>query len=185
MAKFLATEPQSTEAWAKGAEGEARLASRLDRDLDRHATMLHDRRVPRTRGNIDHLVVAASGIWIIDAKNYSGKVECRGTGSWRSNEQRLYVGGRNQTKLVGAMGWQAEAVQVAIDSIGLGSVPVRRCLCFTDAEWGFFSKPFTIAGVWVGSPKALVAAVRSSDVLDAGTITTLSHHLSAWFPASR
>lgn len=82
VAKFFAEEPQSTTAWAKGASGEIRLANRLDRDLDGTATVLHDRKVPKTRGNIDHLVVAPTGIWIVDAKNYSGKVECRDVGGW-------------------------------------------------------------------------------------------------------
>lgn len=184
VAKFFSDEPQSTTAWKKGADGEARLANRLDRDLAGVATMLHDRKVPRTRGNIDHLAVAPTGIWIIDAKNYSGKVECRDVGNWRTTDQRLYVGSRNQTDLVIGMGWQADAVQRSIDSIGMGAVPIHRCICFTDAEWGFFSKPFTIDDVWVGWPKALVEAIQESVVLDAGTVTTLSHHLSTSFPAS-
>ncbi len=185
VAKFFAPEPQSIAAWAKGADGEGKIAKRLDRDLGSIATMLHDRKVPNTRGNIDHLVVAPTGIWIIDAKNYSGKVECRDVGNWRSDEQRLYVGGRNQTTLVRSMEWQADAVQASIDAIGLGAVPMHRYVCFTDAEWGFFAKPFRIGGVWVGWPKALVESVQGPAILDDGLVTTLAHQLSAWFPASR
>ncbi len=184
IAKFFTQEPQSIAAWAKGADGEGKIAKCLDRDLDDVATMLHDRKVPRTRGNIDHLVIAPTGVWIIDAKNYSGKVECRDIGNWRSDEQRLYVGGRNQTTLLSGMGWQADAVQESIDAIGLGAVPTHRYVCFTEAEWGFFAKPFRIDGVWVGWPKALVEAVQAPPILDDAAVTTLSHHLSAWFPAS-
>lgn len=185
VAKFFADEPQSTTAWAKGADGEVKLAKRLDRDLDGCATMLHDRKVPKTKGNLDHLVVAPTGVWIIDAKNYSGKVERRDVGNGRTIDQRLYVGGRNQTKLVASMGWQADAVQFALDSIGLGAVPIHRCICFTDAEWGFFSKPFTIEDVWIGWPKALAETIQGQPALDDAAVTTLSHHLSTWFPASR
>jgi hypothetical protein len=184
VAKFFADEPQSTKAWAKGADGEIRLAKRLDRDLAGFATVLHDRKVPKTRGNIDHLVVAASGIWIIDAKNYSGKVECRDVGDLRTIDNRLYVSNRNQTKLLAGMGWQGEAVQRAIDSIGFGDVPVHRCICFTSAEWDRFSKPFTIDEVWVGWPNAVISAIQTEQVLDPATTNTLSHHLSSWFPAS-
>ena len=184
VAKFFADEPQSTTAWAKGADGEIRLANRLDRDLDGIATVLHDRKVPLSRGNIDHLVVAPTGIWIIDAKNYSGKVECRDVGGWRTSDERLYVANRNRTKLVAGMGWQADAVRLAIEPIGFGAVPVHRCLCFTNAEWGLFSKPFVIDDVWIGWAKALVEAIHSTPVLDAAAVTTLSHHLSSWFPAS-
>jgi hypothetical protein len=42
--------------------------------------MLHDCRIPGSRANIDHLFVAASGIWIVDAKGDKGKVEQRDLG---------------------------------------------------------------------------------------------------------
>ena len=184
VAKFFADEPQSTTSWAKGADGEVRLASRLDRDLTGFATVLHDRKVPKTRGNIDHLVVGPSGVWIIDAKKFSGRVECRDVGGRRNPEKRLYVANRNQTKLVAGMGWQAVAVQLAIGSIGFGDVPIHRCICFVNPEWGVFAKSFTIDDVWIGLPKMLVKAIQAAPVLDPAAVTTLSHHLSSWFPAS-
>ena len=46
VVKFLLDDPQSTKAWAKGSEGERKLAAHLlCTDGDR-AVMLHDRRVP-------------------------------------------------------------------------------------------------------------------------------------------
>lgn len=39
-----------------------------------------DRKIPGTKANIDLLVIANSAVWIVDAKNYSGKVEFRTTG---------------------------------------------------------------------------------------------------------
>ncbi len=184
VAKFFAEEPQSTTAWAKGASGEIRLAKRLDRDLDGIATVLHDRKVPKTRGNLDHLVVAPTGIWIVDAKNYSGEVECRDVGNWKTIDNRLYVGNRDRTKLVTGMGWQADAVRLAIDSIGFGAVPIHRYICFTDAEWALFAKPFVIDDVRIGWAKALIDSIQTGLVLDTAVVTTLAHHLSSWFPAS-
>jgi Nuclease-related domain len=61
VVKFLSDDPQSTTAWAKGSEGERRLAAHLRTALGERAVLLHDRKVPGTRGNIDHLAVAASG----------------------------------------------------------------------------------------------------------------------------
>ena len=55
VVKFLSDDPQSTRAWAKGSEGERRLAGHLLRTVGDRAVLLHDRKVPRTRGNIDHL----------------------------------------------------------------------------------------------------------------------------------
>jgi len=38
---------------------------------------LHDRRVPGTKANIDHVAVGAGAVWVIDAKRYQGLVEHR------------------------------------------------------------------------------------------------------------
>jgi hypothetical protein len=37
-------------------------------------TVLNDRRVPGSRGNIDHVVVGAAGVYVIDAKRYQNAV---------------------------------------------------------------------------------------------------------------
>jgi hypothetical protein len=65
VVKFISNDPQST-AWAKGSEGERRLAAHLVRSVGDRAVLLHDHKVPGTRGNIDHLVVASSGVWVIE-----------------------------------------------------------------------------------------------------------------------
>ncbi|MEZ5249941.1 MAG: nuclease-related domain-containing protein [Ilumatobacteraceae bacterium] len=56
LVRALDKEPQSTTAWAKGAEGERRLASTLEAGLTTGAVVLHSRKVPKTRGDIDHLI---------------------------------------------------------------------------------------------------------------------------------
>src|SRR4051794_27144222 len=70
--KVVAGEPASTLAWAKGSAEERRLAASLTKRVGDRAVLLHDRKVPNTRGNIDHLAIAPSGIWLIDAKTYRG-----------------------------------------------------------------------------------------------------------------
>ena len=95
--KLLADEPASTTASVNGVEGERRLTRLLDTELV-DAVALHDRKVPTTRGNLDHLVIAPSGIWLIDARRDAGEVECRSTGVFGSGEPGLFVDGRNQTR---------------------------------------------------------------------------------------
>jgi hypothetical protein len=56
VVKFLSDDPQSIRAWAKGSEGERHLAERLQREVGDRAVLLHDRKVPGTRGNVDHIV---------------------------------------------------------------------------------------------------------------------------------
>ena len=161
--KVIAEEPQSTTAHAKGADGEERLGRHLSRDLSDIAVVLHDRRVPHTRGNIDHLVVAPSGIWVVDAKNYKGKVKRRDLGGWRRADLRLFVDNRDRTKLVEGLDWQVEAVSAVVERIGFGHVPIRPTLCFTDAEWGLFSKPIRMNEATVTWAKALVTEIRARD----------------------
>jgi hypothetical protein len=98
IAKFLSDDPQSTTAWAKGARGEELVAQILHQRLGDTAVLLHDCKVTGTRGNIDHLAIAASGVWIIDAERCRGKVERRDVGGLFRSDQRLYVGGRDRTK---------------------------------------------------------------------------------------
>jgi hypothetical protein len=184
IAKFMSDEPQTATAWAKGAEGERRLARRLNDELVDIAVVLHDRKVPKTRGNIDHLVVAPSGIWIIDAKNYNGKVERRDVGGWSSTNIQLFVGGRNQTKLLTGMDWQAAAVRAVLDPIGFAEAPVRTALCFTNSEWPMFAKPLQIDGVTITWPTKLIEAVRTTGPLDTTSIDTLARHLISKLPAS-
>ncbi|MDQ6616030.1 MAG: NERD domain-containing protein [Actinomycetota bacterium] len=123
MVKFLSDDRQSRIAWAKGSEGERRLAAHLLGALGDRALLLHDRKVPGTRGNIDHLAFASSGVWVIDAKSYAGMVEHRDIGGWLRSDLRLYVGGCDRTEIAGRMGWQLDAVRTGLDG---SVVPVLR-----------------------------------------------------------
>src|SRR4051794_40327228 len=55
----LSEDPQSTRAWRTGSAGEERLARFFELELPGGAVALHDRRIPRSRANIDHIVVSA------------------------------------------------------------------------------------------------------------------------------
>jgi hypothetical protein len=159
----VTTDPQSTTAWAKGAVGEERVGRRLDRLTETGALVLHDRRIPGTRANIDHVVVAPAGVWIIDTKNHSGTVELRDRGGWFRRDERLFVGGRERTKLVGGMTKQVEAVAQALDD---ATVPIYAVLCFTGADWALFAKPFVVDGVLVTWPRALIKVISQSKGYD-------------------
>lgn len=177
-------EPGHLTAWANGAAGERFLAAHLDRELAGMATVLHDRSVPTTNGNIEHLVVASSGIWIIDAKNYSGKVDLRNAGTSAQPDMALYVNNRNQTQLAEKMDWQFNAVRRVLDTVGFGVIPIYCCVCFTNAEWPMYAKPFEIGKVWVGWGDALTATITRDTYMGADAMATLSHHLNAQLPAT-
>ncbi len=181
VVKFLSDDPQSTKAWAKGSEGERKLAAHLLQIVGDRAVMLHDRRIPRSRANIDHLVVAASGIWIVDAKSYKGKVELRDVGGWLKTDNRLYVNGRDHTKLIGGLAKQIDAVLTAIED---ASVPIKAALCFVDSEWSLFAKPFQVRGVVVTWPRKLSEMIAEPGPLSRDQVMQIAESLAAYLPAA-
>jgi hypothetical protein len=154
----LSDEPQSTQAWRVGSKGERALGQYLESlHDDSRVIVLHDRRIPGSRANIDHIAICRSGIYAIDAKNYTGKVQRIDRGGWFSTDLRLYVGRRDCTKFVSGMEKQVAAIKSALGDALIEelSIDVKAALCFVDAEWSLFAKPFVLTDVWIGWAKAL------------------------------
>ena len=178
-------EPQSTRAWERGAVGEEKLARRLDELLARGARVLHDRRIPGTRANIDHIVVGPAGIFVIDAKRYKGRPHLRVEGGiFRPRTEKLMVGSRDCSKLVPGVARQVDLVTAAIQKSDPNSVPVRGMLCFVDADWPLFGGDFTIAAIEVLWPKKIAERVLVSQALTIDQIANLHAMLAAYFPPS-
>lgn len=181
--KAISDDPQSTTAWSQGAKGEERVAEILHERLGDHAVLLHDRRVPKTRGNIDHLAIASNGVWIIDAKRYKGKVERRDVGGFFRTDIRLFVGGRDRTKAVDGLGWQVDAVRAVLDD---ETIPVHPSLSFVGADWPiFFAKPFQLRGVWISWPGKLAELVLNEGPLSPEDIERTARQLAEKLPANR
>lgn len=124
VAVALSDEKQSTRAWATGAVGEERLGARLDRLVSPSLAVLHDRRIPGSRANIDHLAITPSGIWVIDAKKYTGRPQLKIEGGiLRPRVDTLLVGRRNCTRLVDGLLRQIDVVRGITDQI-----PVTRAV---------------------------------------------------------
>jgi hypothetical protein len=153
-------EPQAVTAWAKGAKGERILGRGLDGLASESVRVLHDRRMPRSTANIDHIVVAPSGIYVVDAKNYRGKVEQRDKGTLSRRDLRLYVGGRDKSKLLDAMTKQVATVRTHVHP----DVPIHPVLCFVHVDWALFANPFTLREVTVCWPRALYKRVLAQGV---------------------
>ena len=184
----LTDEPQSTVAWAQGSRGEGLLGGLLEKIHDeRTVIVLHDRRIPGTRANIDHIAVTQSGaIWAIDAKNYTGKVQKIDKGGWFSSDLRLYVGRRDCTKLVSGMANQLAAIRTALGEPLMQEFGVqpRAALCFVNGEWSLFAKPFALDEVWIGWPKALGERLRGSGELAPEHLMTLARRVADALPAA-
>ncbi len=153
IAVVLAGEQPSTRAWRIGAVGEEKLGAELGRRFAADGYILHDRRMPRTRANIDHLVVLPQGVWVIDTKRYRGRPRLRVSGGILRPETRtLTVAGRDQTRLVEGMHKQLRRVREAVGE----HVPVTGALCFVDADWPLVGGPLRLDDqVWAVRPKKL------------------------------
>jgi hypothetical protein len=184
----MTNDPRSTVAWAQGSRGERVLGEYLENTQDERVfVVLHDRRIPGTRANIDHIAITRSGtIWAIDAKNYSGKVQRIDKGGWFSTDLRLYVGRRDCTKLVHGMAKQVDAIRTALGQTVIRefSVDVRAALCFVSAEWSLFAKPFNLGGVWIGWPKALHVRLRAHGALEPAHLPILARRVADALPAA-
>ena len=183
VARVFGSEPQHVTAFRKGAEGERKLAERLERAVGDVASLLHSRRIPR--GDIDHIAIAPSGIFVIDAKHYDGRVDVRDVGGWRKTDWRLFVQGRDKSALIDGAKKQAGAVQRAIEPTELRGTPIHSRLCFIDADWSLFAKPIEIDGVTALWRKRLCEEIKRPGPLTADQRERLAVVLSAALPATR
>ena len=181
----LADEPQHARAWKTGAVGEERVGARLDGLAGDGVLALHDRRIPGTRANIDHLAIGPSGIFVIDAKRYvDAKIEVRRNGGFFSPvTERLFVGGRDQTKLIAGLASQVAAVYACLDGQGeLEHVPVQPVLAFVDALFPLLGS-VVVAGVPVLGLKGTAKLVRREGPVGAEQRAALQALLASRLPA--
>jgi len=100
MLLALSNDPNYETVWARAAGGEEHVAKSLGKRLNEGTVLLHDRRIPGTRTNIDHIAVAPSGVWVIDSKRYKGKVA---VSKPLFGKAKLTIGGRDKNTPLGAL----------------------------------------------------------------------------------
>ena len=153
---------QTTEAWRKGYEGEVMTAAVLQR-LPASYVVLHDLRLPRSRANIDHVVIGPTGVFTVETKHYSSGVLIR-----RGEARHA---GRSMDRAVDQANRQAEAVRAVL------GCPVRALVCVQGAEVeveSWFARP-VVDGVRFCSGGRLVRAITKLDhELDPAEVRQLS-----------
>jgi hypothetical protein len=179
----LTGEPQSVRAWGEGARGERAVAAALAAVAGRGVVVLHDRRVPGTRSNIDHVAVGPSGVFVVDAKRRRARVVVRREGPpWR-RRSRLYAGGRDEDGAVAAMAHQVAVVTRALAgepaATGVAVMPV---LCIVGATWGWPVHPCAVEGVWVGWPAVVARRVARPGPLRPQQVARIARALAVRLP---
>ena len=176
-------DPQSTRSWATGADGEERLGARLDVQAGPMLRVLHDLRIPGRRGNIDHVVVCPSGVVVIDAKKYKGRPQLRVEGGiLRPRRERLFVGGRDRSRLVNGVLGQRAVVRAALGETN--QVPAKAVLCFVGADWPLIGGDFDTQGVHVLWPRKLTSLLVEPGPLTESDIAVTHRRLASSFPTA-
>ena len=170
-------QPRHEQAWARGAGGEERVARSLAKYLHAGVELLNDRRIPHSRANIDHIAVAPSGVWVIDAKRYKGKVAISKP---LFGEAKLTIGGRNQTKLIAGLARQVAVVEALMPGIAPG-VSVRGALCFVDADLPLLWK-LSFNGYPLLYPKALAKRLNAQGPVPPDQVRAIAAQLAEHFP---
>jgi hypothetical protein len=181
-ASIRASQDRHGREFAKGAAGEYLIDVGLRKYLGGEAMFLTDRAVPGTKSKIDHIVVAPSGIWIIDTNLWRGKIEYK-TKSLTSLDHRLYVGGVDRTsKVEDIYNLVIPVAQVIEDR----SIPVHAAMVFVEGDWSNAQtlrlardKPHQHLGVWITWPRALYKMINERGPLDPESIERVHSKLDA------
>jgi hypothetical protein len=115
-------------AWRRGAAGERRTA-RVLAALERQGwAVLHDLAVPGSRANIDHLVIGPSGVFVIDSKQYRGRLQLDQSG-------RLWHGRYPLAPALRAVTFEADQAALVLTDPDVVVVPILA-IHGTQVPWG-------------------------------------------------
>jgi hypothetical protein len=104
-------------AWRRGAAGERRTAHLLG-PLGRHGwVVLHDLAVPGSRANLDHLAIGPGGVFVIDSKQYRGRLQLDRSG-------RLWHGRYPLAPILHAVSFEADQAARVLPDPGVAVVPI-------------------------------------------------------------
>ena len=160
----------------KGATGEYLMDRYLHEHLTDGEVILTDRRVPGGDANIDHVVVASSGVWIIDSKMWEGKIVYKAK-SMTSAKMKLTIGGEDRTAKIQTIYNLVIPVAGVIED---RNIPIHPAMVFVEGDWGsraalrFLSgKPYKHEGVWLTAPIVLKKLIQEPGPLTTSDIAQI------------
>jgi hypothetical protein len=136
-------------AWRRGAVGERRTARLLD-PLERHGwAILHDLAVPGSRANIDHLMIGPGGVFVIDSKQYRGRLQLDPSG-------RLWHGRYPLAPTLRAVSFEADQAALVLTDPDVVVVPIVA-VHGAQVPWG----KVVVEGVPVVTARRLPSMLRT------------------------
>jgi Nuclease-related domain len=140
--------PEAT-AWRRGAGGERRTA-RLLAPLERHGwAVLHDLALPGSRANLDHLAIGPGGVFVIDSKQYRGRLQLDPSG-------RLWHGRYPLAPALGAVSFEADQAARVLPDPNVVVLPIVA-VHGAQVPWG----KVVVDGVPVVSARRLPTMLRT------------------------
>jgi hypothetical protein len=160
-------------AWRRGSAGERRTA-RLLGPLERHGwAVLHDLAVPGSAANIDHLVIGPGGVFVIDSKQYRGRVALDGSG-------RLWHGRYPFAPTLCTASFEADQAAQVLPDPGVAVVPIVA-VHGAQVPWG----KVVTNGVPVVTARRLPSLLRElPEVLGPERVAALAHQARIRFHAA-
>lgn len=130
--------------------------------------------------NIDHIAVAPTGVYVIDAKKYKGRPQLKIEGGFlRPRVEKLLVGTRDCTKLVDGVLKQVDIVRGLVGD----DLPIHGVLCFVEADWPLIGGSFTTRGVEALWPKRLYPKLNATGPLLTQAVAEVHRRLASSLPA--
>jgi hypothetical protein len=147
--------------------------------------ILSDRVLPGTQGNIDFVVVASSGIWVIDAKKWQGLIEMKPT-SRLAATMDLFVDKVKKTPEIDRIYNLVIPIRQLVTD---RSVPIEPALVFMEGNWSTRSSlhlqlkgPYREGKVWIGGATTVTNKIKEPGALSADHVARLGKHLDQALP---
>jgi hypothetical protein len=135
--------------------------------------VLHDLAVPSGQANIDHLVIGPSGVFVIDSKQYRGRLQLDASG-------RLWHCGYPLAPTLRAVSFEADQAAQALPDPGVAVVPIVA-VHGAQVPWG----KVVMGGIPVVPAKRLPSMLRALPaVLGPERVATLADQARVRFHAA-
>jgi len=111
--------PPEIEAWRRDARAERLTARALDRLTHAGHLVLHDRSTTESAGNLDHLIIGPSGVWVVETDAHRGPVrqqtyQIGSADPAGASSAGAWVGKVPLRARLGLLAWTGEQVSAAL-----------------------------------------------------------------------
>ncbi len=159
----------------QGARGERRTAEVLNPRSGDGWYVLHDLAVPDSNANIDHVVVTPAGVFVVDSKDWSGRIS--------DGKDTIWVGRYPRTRELDTLEWETSKVTAVLDSALPGHrIAVRAVISLTNTAP---ARPvLTARGITAVAVVLLAAHLGSRPaVLQPAQVETIARVLDGHLPS--